>query len=130
MQITSQAVPPASPTSPKPLRDAAFAALLGLLLGVAIALVRDALDRTVTDPDDLESTLGFPLLGYVRSDILGTAPAYAERDDRRGRASRFLQDPAGELAVPRAGIVPWRPSPSPALCPTRASQRLPSGTHM
>ena len=75
IQIASAAVPPASPTSPKPLRDLAFAALLGLLLGVAIALVRDALDRTVTDPDDLESTLGFPLLGYVRSDILGTAPA-------------------------------------------------------
>ena len=37
-------------------------------------LIRDALDRTVTDPHDMESTLGFPLLGYVRSDILGTAP--------------------------------------------------------
>ena len=74
MRITSQAVAPGSPTSPRPLRDAGFAALLGLLLGVGIALVRDALDRTVTDPDDLESTLGFPLLGYVRSDILGTAP--------------------------------------------------------
>ena len=74
MQITSRAVPPGSPTSPRPLRDAGFAGLLGLLLGVGIALVRDALDRTVTDPDDLESTLGFPLLGYVRSDILGTAP--------------------------------------------------------
>jgi capsular exopolysaccharide synthesis family protein len=74
MRVGSAAVAPSSPTSPKPLRDAAFAALLGLLLGVAIALVRDALDQTVTDPDDLESTLGFPLLGYVRSDILGTAP--------------------------------------------------------
>ena len=74
MRLGSAAAPPSSPTSPRPLRDAGFAALLGLLLGVAIALVRDALDRTVTDPDDLESTLGFPLLGYVRSDILGTAP--------------------------------------------------------
>jgi tyrosine-protein kinase len=74
MQITSQAVPPGSPTSPRPLRDAGFAALLGLLLGVGIALVRDALSRTVTDPHDVESALGFPLLGYVRSDILGTAP--------------------------------------------------------
>ena len=74
MQITSQAVAPGSPTSPRPLRDAGFAALLGLLLGVGIALVRDALNRTVTDPHDMESTLGFPLLGYVRSDILGTAP--------------------------------------------------------
>ena len=75
MRVGSAAVAPSSPTSPKPLRDAAFAALLGLLLGVAIALVRDALDRTVTDPHEMESTLGFPLLGYVRSDILGTAPA-------------------------------------------------------
>ena len=74
LRIASAALPPGGPTAPKPLRDAGFAALLGLLLGVAIALVRDALDRTVTDPHDLESTLGFPLFGYVRSDILGTAP--------------------------------------------------------
>jgi capsular exopolysaccharide synthesis family protein len=74
MRLGSAAVPPSGPTSPRPLRDAGFAALLGLLLGVGIALVRDALDRTVTDPHDAESTLGFPLLGYVRSDILGTAP--------------------------------------------------------
>lgn len=74
MQITSQALPPGSPTSPRPLRDAGFAALLGLLLGIGIALVRDALNRTVTDAQDLESTLGFRLLGYVRSDLLGTAP--------------------------------------------------------
>ncbi len=74
IRIASAAVPPGSPTSPRPLRDAAFAALLGLLLGIGIALVRDALDRSVTDPDELESTLGFRLLGYVRSDLLGTAP--------------------------------------------------------
>ena len=74
MQLGSAAVPPSTPSSPRPLRDAGFAALLGLLLGVGIALVRDALNRTVTDPHDMESTLGFPLLGYVRSDILGTAP--------------------------------------------------------
>jgi tyrosine-protein kinase len=74
IRVASAALPPGSPTSPRPLRDAAFAALLGLLLGIGIALVRDALDRTVTDPDALESTLGFPLLGYVRSDLLGTAP--------------------------------------------------------
>jgi receptor protein-tyrosine kinase len=73
LRITGAAVPPGSPTSPRPKRDVAFAALLGLLLGIAIALVRDALDRTVKDPRDLESTLGFPLLGYARSDILGTA---------------------------------------------------------
>ena len=74
IQIASAAVPPGSATSPRPLRDAAFAALLGLLLGIGIVLVRDALDRAVTDPHDMESTLGFPLLGYVRADILGTAP--------------------------------------------------------
>jgi capsular exopolysaccharide synthesis family protein len=74
IRIASAALPPGSPTSPRPLRDAGFAALLGLLLGVGIALVRDALNRAVTDAHDLESTLGYPLLGYVRSDLLGTAP--------------------------------------------------------
>jgi capsular exopolysaccharide synthesis family protein len=73
LRVTSSAVPPGGPVSPRPLRDAAFAGLLGLLLGLAIALIRDALDQRVTDPHELEATLGFPVLGYVRSDILGTA---------------------------------------------------------
>jgi capsular exopolysaccharide synthesis family protein len=62
---------PSSPTSPKPIRDAIFAALLGLLLGVAIALVRAAMDRRVDDVEEMQSDLGLPLLGYVRADALG-----------------------------------------------------------
>jgi succinoglycan biosynthesis transport protein ExoP len=65
------ALSPGSPISPKPLRNVVFAALLGLLLGVGLALLRDGLDRTVSDADEVEAALGLPLLGYVRSDLLG-----------------------------------------------------------
>jgi tyrosine-protein kinase len=71
IQLGKVALSPSSPVSPKPLRNAVFAALLGLLLGVGLALLRDALDRTVKDPDEVEGALGLPLLGYVRSDLLG-----------------------------------------------------------
>ncbi len=48
-----------------------FAGLLGLLLGVGLALLRDGFDRTVGDADEVEAAVGLPLLGYVRSDLLG-----------------------------------------------------------
>ena len=65
------ALSPASPISPKPLRNVIFAGLLGLLLGVGLALLRDGFDRTVGDADEVEAAVGLPLLGYVRSDLLG-----------------------------------------------------------
>src|SRR4051794_23015373 len=71
IQLGQVALSPSSPVSPKPLRNVVFAALLGLLLGVGLALLRDGLDRTVTDAEEVEAALGLPLLGYVRSDLLG-----------------------------------------------------------
>jgi capsular exopolysaccharide synthesis family protein len=71
IRIDNLAQVPDSPASPKPVRDAIFAALLGFVLGIGIALLRDALDRRVSDAHEMQSTLGLPLLGYVRADALG-----------------------------------------------------------
>jgi capsular exopolysaccharide synthesis family protein len=71
IQLGRVALSPSSPVSPKPLRNLVFAGLLGLLLGVGLALLRDGFDRTVTDAEEVEAALGLPLLGYVRSDLLG-----------------------------------------------------------
>jgi capsular exopolysaccharide synthesis family protein len=73
VEITSPADVPDSPSSPKLVRDTILAAILGLLIGIGAAFVRNALDRRITDSHQVQHDLGYPLVGYVRSDALGLA---------------------------------------------------------
>ena len=70
---------PTVPTSPKPKRDAVFGAALGLLLGIILSFVLEALDSRLSDPADLEVAFGRPILGVLPlvsnpSPSTGTAP--------------------------------------------------------
>jgi hypothetical protein len=112
---------PGQPHLAQPLRDLAFAALLGLLLGVAIALVRDASDKSPNPT--IWSRPSASVAGYVRSDILGTAPPRGMGRSRRPScldSFRILRANTQFLS----GIV--RGNLAVTLCPTRASRRLPS----
>jgi capsular exopolysaccharide synthesis family protein len=71
VEITQPAEVPGSPSSPKPFRDTLLAAILGLLIGIAVAFIRNALDRRITDSHQAQHDLGLPLVGYVRADALG-----------------------------------------------------------
>jgi tyrosine-protein kinase len=71
VEIVRSAVVPASPASPKPLRNTLIAGFFGLLLGIGVAFLRHSLDRRVRDAHELQRELGLPLLGYVRSETLG-----------------------------------------------------------
>ena len=65
-QIVSEAERPDSPVEPQPVRNAAIAAVLGLLLGIGLAFLRDHLDDSVKTLDDLEqATPGTPVLGLI-----------------------------------------------------------------
>ena len=64
--LVSPAVPSGTPSSPKTIRDASIAVVLGLLLGVALALIRDFLDDEIRDHEDLELVAGVrPLLAMI-----------------------------------------------------------------
>jgi receptor protein-tyrosine kinase len=65
LQVTNAAAVPTSAASPKPLRDAAIGAIVGLLLGVGAALVRDRLDRRLRTVEEVEQAYGASLLGTV-----------------------------------------------------------------
>jgi capsular exopolysaccharide synthesis family protein len=69
--IVKPANVPGSPASPKPVRDTLIALFLGLMLGIAIAFLRETLDRRATDGHEVQKRLGLPLVGYVRKDSLG-----------------------------------------------------------
>ncbi|MGI8558335.1 MAG: Wzz/FepE/Etk N-terminal domain-containing protein [Solirubrobacteraceae bacterium] len=71
VQVSSAATVPASPTSPKPVRNTVVGAIIGLLLGIALGYGRNALDRRLRHPDEVEEHLGLRLLGYVREEALG-----------------------------------------------------------
>ncbi len=71
VEITRPADVPSSPTSPKPVRDTLLAAMLGLLIGIPAAFVRNSLDRRINDSHEAQHQLEIPLVGYVRSDAMG-----------------------------------------------------------
>jgi receptor protein-tyrosine kinase len=54
--------------SPKVLLNMVIAGVLGLVIGVGMALLRDLLDNTVTSVHDVESTIDAPVLSSVAYD--------------------------------------------------------------
>jgi polysaccharide biosynthesis transport protein len=56
---------PSFPFSPKKLQNMALATLLGLILGVALALLAETLDDSIKSTEDLEKTCNLPLLGTL-----------------------------------------------------------------
>jgi capsular exopolysaccharide synthesis family protein len=66
---------PNQPISPAPTRNMALGLIGGVLLGIAVALSRDAVDRTIRSREQLEE--------------LSVLPTLAELPERRGSAPRF-----------------------------------------
>ena len=56
------------PVSPQPVRNLGLAAVLGLLLGVGLAVARELLDTSVSSPDDVADVTDAPILGNIHAD--------------------------------------------------------------
>lgn len=54
-----------SPIKPRPLMNVAIAALLGLILGTAIAFLREILDNRLNTEEKIEKYLDLPTLGKI-----------------------------------------------------------------
>lgn len=61
-QVTS------SPVSPQPVRNLGLGAILGLLLGIGLAVVRELMDTTLKSADDVGHVTDAPLLGHINRD--------------------------------------------------------------
>jgi succinoglycan biosynthesis transport protein ExoP len=59
------AQPPSSASSPDPVRNTVFGALVGLILGLVLAGARDRLDQRIRDPQELESVFERPIIGRI-----------------------------------------------------------------
>jgi tyrosine-protein kinase len=81
---------PVAPVSPKPVRNIALGAVLGLLLGLGAALVRETLDKTVKTQDDVKAVTDTPILGTIMHDPDAVKrPLIVEVDPRSPRAEAF-----------------------------------------
>lgn len=102
------------PVSPQPVRNLGLAGLLGLLLGVALALLRGLADASVRDGESLRQVTASALLGQIPYDVdartnplIVGAAAYSPRAEaiRQLRTNlRFVdaQQPARVIAVTSA----------------------------
>jgi capsular exopolysaccharide synthesis family protein len=65
--------------------------LLGLALGVAVALLRGLLDRTVRTPEDLRERLSAPVLGRIPAGSTKKSPLLSDAKQDWARAEAFRQ---------------------------------------
>lgn len=65
VSVVDSAKTPTSPSSPNLLINLGIAMLIGLGLGVMSAFILEALDESLTTPEDVETKLNLPVLGAV-----------------------------------------------------------------
>src|SRR6185503_18877059 len=65
VRIVELAEYPRAPFTPQRMRNYQMALLIGLALGIGLALFFEHIDNTVKTPDDIKTQLGLPFLGMV-----------------------------------------------------------------
>lgn len=92
VQITllQQATIPGSPASPNTPVNIALGAVVGLIIGLGIALLREALDTRVRNERDVEILTDAPILGGIAFDSKASqTPLVVREDPRSPRAESF-----------------------------------------
>lgn len=89
-QHVDAAVAPASPSSPKPTRDALFAFIIALVGAIALAYGLQRFDRRLKNPEDMEGAYGRPLLAVLPH---ATDPT-PQRDGKPALGTEF-REPSG-----------------------------------
>ncbi len=88
--IVDNASLPTSPVSPKPVRNLGLAAVLGLLLGLGLAVLRELLDTSVKNAEDVAQVTDTPVLAGILFDSNAPKhPLLTELDPHAPRVEAF-----------------------------------------
>ena len=67
VQIVDRALVPSAPVSPNKKRNISIGLMVGLVLGVTLAFVREVMDTSVKTAEDVERSIAEPVLGVIPS---------------------------------------------------------------
>lgn len=88
--VVKEALAPDSPVSPNPTRNVALGLVLGLLVGLGLALLRDLLDTRVTGEADVARVTEATVIGGIAFDKDAAAhPLIVQADPHSPRAEAF-----------------------------------------
>jgi succinoglycan biosynthesis transport protein ExoP len=88
--IVTTATVPTAPVSPKPTRNLALGVVLGLLLGLGLALLRDLLDTTIKGEKDCAEVTDATVIGSIAFDPdAPKRPLIVQADPHSPRAEAF-----------------------------------------
>ncbi|OYX08757.1 MAG: exopolysaccharide biosynthesis protein [Sphingomonadales bacterium 32-68-7] len=90
VSIVDTAEVPERPSSPILLLNLVVAALAGLGLGVALAFGLEQLDETISDPSEVQRSLGLPLLGSAPKVGDGETPREALLDRKSDLVEAYI----------------------------------------
>lgn len=93
------AVPPESPTQPRPLLNIALGLGLGLLAGIGLALLRNALDRSIRSRDQLRRAVDAPVVGMIAEDNDVRVHRLVFRERPRGRVAEAFRQLRANLQL-------------------------------
>jgi tyrosine-protein kinase Etk/Wzc len=79
VRVVERAILPLEPVRPRPLQYLAFAAILGLILGVGVAFVREYMDTRLHSSDQIEHMYGLPTIARVPEMSIGNGSGARRR---------------------------------------------------
>lgn len=65
VQVIDVAQTPTTPIKPRPMLNMAIAGVLGVMLAVFFAFLKEFLDTSIKTPEDVEKYLGLPVMGTI-----------------------------------------------------------------
>jgi len=107
IRLVDNAKEPEVPIAPRVATNVGIALLIGLVLGLGLAILREQLDNTLKTPEDVEHRLGVTFLGLLPDIAEEDLPAPANGSKRRRRRATPSEF-APELLVherPTSGIA-------------------------